>query len=244
MKNSDLPIPTLHSFTLNGVERNYLKAAASDAKNIVIVFHGNGGTAEGFQKKYVLEKHFTSSIVIYLQGIPGIGGGFDPKGLKNGWQRKQGDGDDRDIKAIEILINLLAKEYPNLKNHIWAMGHSNGARFTYLLWHLKTDLFEGFIINAHQGVDLLEQQVNAKPAFVCTGKQDKVVNNANQLKSVEIIKNQLQLTTINKTSEELTVYSNGKGDKVAHYIHAGGHDLPKSVLSYMNEFMNGVVGVF
>lgn len=232
------PIPTTsHSFQVNGTERNYIKAINGNPSKIIIVFHGNGGSADGFQKKYTLEKYFTDSILIYLQGIPGIAGGFDRQGLKNGWQRKKGDGDDRDLKAMEILISALKKEYPTLKGDIWAMGHSNGGRFTYLLWNQMSDLFKGFIINAHQGVDLLETSVPQKLAFIITGKQDKVVNNANQMKSVDIICKTLELDQVDSQSDELKIYSNDQGGKVGHYIHGGGHDLPKSVLGVVNEFL-------
>lgn len=238
MKKSELTPFSTHSFLVNGVERNYIKVEPSDPKNVVIAFHGNGGTADGFQKKYQLEKAFTHSVVIYLQGIPGIGGGFDPKGLKNGWQRKTGDGDDRDLKAIDILLQKLSKEYPVLKNQVYAMGHSNGGRFVYLLLNQRPDLFKGFIINAHQGVDLLEKSVPANFVFISTGSQDKVVNNANQLKSVAIIREALGLNNIEKKTNELTVYSNQKRSAILyHYIHGGGHDLPKAVLPWINEFL-------
>jgi len=238
MKKTELASNSIHSFLVNGTERNYIKAEPFDPKNIVFVFHGNGGTADGFKKKYVLEKVFTRSVVIYLQGIPGIGGGFDPKGLKNGWQRKSGDGDDRDLKAIDILLPIVLKEYPDLKNQIYAMGHSNGGRFVYLLWNQRPALFNGFIINAHQGVDLLEQSVPPKSAFICTGSQDKVVNNSNQMKSVAIIKEALLLQSIENKTDQLTVYTDkGKSISLFHYIHAGGHDLPKLVLPWINEFL-------
>lgn len=238
MKKTELPASGLHSFFVNEVERSYIKSEPTDPKNIVIVFHGNGGTADGFQKKYVLEKYFTHSIVIYLQGIPGIGGGFDPKGLKNGWQRKSGDGNDRDLKAIDVLVPALVREYPELRNQVYAMGHSNGGRFVYLLWNQRPDLFKGFIINAHQGVDLLENSVPAKSAFICTGIQDKVVNNANQMKSVDLIKGALHFQDIEKKSDQLTVYTGiGKSIRLFHFIHAGGHDLPKTGLPWINEFL-------
>lgn len=50
MKKTELPPSSFHSFHVNGVERNYIKVEPLNPKNMVIVFHGNGGTAEGFQK--------------------------------------------------------------------------------------------------------------------------------------------------------------------------------------------------
>ena len=238
MKKTELPPSSLHSFYVNGAERNYIKVEPLNPINIVIVFHGNGGTAEGFQKKYTLEKVFTQSILVYFQGIPGIGGGFDPKGLKNGWQRKTGDGDDRDLKAIDILIKELPKEYPGLQNQIYAMGHSNGGRFTYLLWNQRPELFKGFVINAHQATDLFEKSIPPKSAFISTGSQDKVVNNANQMKSATMVIDALTLSNIVNKTDQLTVYRNtNKQIRLYHYIHSGGHDLPKAALPYINEFL-------
>ena len=76
------------------------------------------------------------------------------------------------------------------------MGHSNGGRFTYLLWNQRPDLFNGFVINAHQGTDLFEKSVPAKSAFISTGSQDKVVNNANQMKSATMVIDALTLSSI------------------------------------------------
>ncbi len=226
-------------FDVAGSERSYLtNAPIRSPKFILIVFHGNGGTAEGFAKKYPLHSLFPGGMIVFLQGIPGIGGGFDPKGLKNGWQRKKGDGDDRDLHAIDALIKKLTVEYPLLKDKIYAMGHSNGGRFTYLLWSEKVHLFKGFIINAHQGVDLIDKGIESKSAMIITGKTDRIVNNANQLKSAELIKSILICDQSEMVNEELTIYSNKKsGLCLHHYIHSGGHDLPKAALKFIAEFI-------
>ena len=94
------------------------------------------------------------------------------------------------------------------------MGHSNGGRFTYLLWSERPDAFKGFIINAHQGVDLLRQAFNQKSAMIITGKQDRVVNHVNQLKSAELIKQLIQFNHTQPVNDELTIYSNTK-NKIA-----------------------------
>lgn len=237
MKKEKISIPiTPGSFDVQGVERNYLLAENESADSIILVFHGNGGTADGFAKKYALEKVFIHSHIIYLQGIPGIGGGFDPKGLKNGWQRKKGDGNDRDLIAIDILIKLLTTKYPELKNKIYAMGHSNGGRFAYLLWQQRPEHFAGFIINAHQATDLFTEVLTPKSAFISTGKKDNVVNNANQFKTVDIVKSKLDLRAANVIDDALHIYNQpGTAIKLVHFIHEGGHDLPKTALRMIQE---------
>lgn len=238
MKQKSNILPEEKSMIVQGVERQFLVYRPEQiASNIVLVFHGNGGTAIGFANKYHLHNHLTESITIYIQGIPGIGGGFDPKGLKNGWQRKAGDGADRDVHFIDVLVPHLRLEYPDLKEKIFAFGHSNGGRFVYLLWSLRAEYFKGFIINAHQGVDILALAL-ARRAMVLTGKQDKVVNNTNQLKSAEMIKEILQIDETRIINEQLTVYTNSRSDYfLYHYIHPGGHDVPKSALPYVDDFI-------
>lgn len=227
-----------HAFTAAGKDRTYLQFVPASPENIILVFHGNGGTADGFAKKYVLEKYCSRSVVIYMEGIPGIGGGFDPKGLKNGWQRKKGDGEDRDLFAIDELVGILKKDFPKLKDRIYAMGHSNGGRFTYLLWSERPDAFKGFIINAHQGVDLLEAGLQPKSAMIITGKQDRVVNHVNQLKSAELIKQLIQFNHTQPVNDELTIYSNTKTKlHLNHFIHPGGHDVPKPALPFVANFI-------
>jgi polyhydroxybutyrate depolymerase len=238
MKQKTNILPEERSMIVQGVERQILVYKPEQiASNIVLVFHGNGGTALGFANKYHLHNHLTESITIYIQGIPGIGGGFDPKGLKNGWQRKVGDGADRDLHFIDVLVPQLRLDYPDLKEKIFAFGHSNGGRFVYLLWSMRAEYFKGFIINAHQGVDLLTLAL-ARRAMVLTGKQDKVVNNANQLKSAEMVKEILQIDESRIINEQLTVYSNShSGYFLYHYIHPGGHDVPKSALPFVDDFL-------
>lgn len=239
MKKADIPPLTLHGFEAAGKERTYWSnEPASPPQFILIVFHGNGGTAEGFANKYMLHGMMPEGLIVYLQGIPGIGGGFDPKGLKNGWQRKKGDGDDRDLYAIDVLIKDLIAQYPDLKDKIFALGHSNGGRFTYLLWSQRPALFKGFIINAHQGVDLIEAGIEPRSAMVITGRQDKVVNNANQLKSAELVKTLLQCDQSRVVNGELTIYSSKLNAlSLYHYIHIGGHDLPKPALKFVQTFI-------
>lgn len=231
-------IPEEQSITVNGVERQFLVyQPEGKAKNIVLIFHGNGGTALGFATKYRIHDVLTESITIYIQGIPGIGGGFDPKGLKNGWQRKAGDGDDRDIHFIDALIPYLAKKYPESKDRIFAFGHSNGGRFVYLLLSLRPHYFNGFVINAHQGTDLLSE-AKTNQVMILTGAQDKVVNNANQLKSAELIKQLFSADETEVISDQLSIYSNkASGKKLHHYIHPGGHDVPKTALPFIVEFI-------
>ena len=239
MKKVDIPPLQLHTFEVNGKERTYLSNETPESPSfILIVFHGNGGTADGFAKKYAIHSLMPDGLIIYLQGIPGIGGGFDPKGLKNGWQRKKGDGEDRDLNAIDVLVNDLINKYPSLKNNVFAMGHSNGGRFTYLLWSERASLFKGFIINAHQGIDLIEAGIHPKSGMIITGRQDKVVNNVNQLKSAELIKALLKCDQSEVINDELTKYSSSKNDyTLYHYIHLGGHDLAKPALKYVAEFL-------
>lgn len=239
MKPQTHSLPEEHSLVVHGVERSYLVYHPEKTPgSIVLVCHGNGGTALGFATKYRLHTHLTGSITIYIQGIPGIGGGFDPKGLKNGWQRKAGDGADRDLHFIDALVPHLRMTYPELKDELFAFGHSNGGRFVYLLWSMRAEYFKGFIINAHQGVDLLSMAL-ARRAMVITGSQDKVVNNANQLKSAEMIKQLLEADEAKVINEQLTVYTNThSGYFLYHYIHPGGHDVPKSALPFVAEFIS------
>lgn len=178
MKKTEIPPLTALSFEVNGVGRVYLSNTPLEPPIfILIVFHGNGGTPECSAKKYPLHAVLKEGLIVYLQRILIIGGGFDPKGLKNSWQRKKGDGDDRDLYVIDALVKELVTTYPQLKDRIYAMGHNNGGRFTYLHWSERSSLFMGFIINAHQGVDLIEAGIEPGSAMILTGRQDRVVHN-------------------------------------------------------------------
>ena len=79
-----------------------------------------------------------------------------------------------------------------------------------------------------------------KSAFISTGTKDNVVNNANQIKTAELIKTKLGLSIAEKVDDMFTIYKNQASDiKLYHFLHGGGHDLPKTALKYIQNYFLG-----
>src|SRR5947209_18506022 len=91
--------PRQLTIKVDGIERHALVfAPGSNTANkipLLLVFHGHGGSANGFAQHGALHKAWPEALVVYPQGIP-ISTGVDPKGLKPGWQRKRGEVGNRD----------------------------------------------------------------------------------------------------------------------------------------------------
>lgn len=100
---------------------------------LVFAFHGHGGRAPGFARRFALHEQWPEAIVVYPQGLPTPGGLVDPEGRQPGWQLRPGDHGDRDLALFDALLERLRVEAAVDGARIHATGHSNGGGFTYLL---------------------------------------------------------------------------------------------------------------
>src|SRR5262249_12550187 len=122
------------TFNIDGVERTALvyssaKPAAKTGAPLVLAFHGHGGTAQFVARRWNLHKLWPEAVVVYLQGLPGVLGIVDPEGKQPGWQKNPGEENDRDVRFVDAVIEQMQKAYSIDPNRIYAIGHSNGARF-------------------------------------------------------------------------------------------------------------------
>ena len=103
---------------------------------VVLAFHGHGDTNQNFQ---LINMHveFPEAIVVYFQGLSGRDG-------LSGWQRAKGQDDDRDLAMVDAALAGLKKDFRVDETRIYAMGFSNGAAFTYLLWAERPGVFAAF----------------------------------------------------------------------------------------------------
>lgn len=129
---------------VDGVERRALvripesarRSAAEDGAApapLVLAFHGHGGRAPGFARRFALHGEWPEAIVAYPQGLPTPGRLTDPEGRLPGWQGRAGDQGDRDLAFFDALLERLQEEAAVDPDRIHVTGHSNGGGFTYLL---------------------------------------------------------------------------------------------------------------
>lgn len=228
------------TFMVEGVERqalvfeNSVKAPAAGAP-LVLVFHGHGGNARAAARKFRFHELWPEAVVAYMQGQPGVVGITDAEGRRNGWQKSPGELNDRDVKFVDAALAQLAKQYKIDPARIYAMGHSNGARFVNVLWNMRGDKFAAFASAAAQGGTLLKG-VKPKPVFLLAGERDPIVPFQGQMLSVNYIRRLFEIDPQKTVTAGHASYEYGKQSELVAYLHPGGHEVPDAALPLMVKF--------
>lgn len=165
----------VHTFKVDGVDRQAIIVAPEKAANapVVFAFHGHGGNMRQASRSFHVHRLWPEAIAVYPDGLP-TKGMTDPEGKKQGWQRAKGDYDDRDLKLVDAILAKLRKDYKINEKRIYAMGHSNGGRFTYLLWAQRGDVFAAYGPSGSPAV-LMVNSFKPKPVFAVAGEKDELV---------------------------------------------------------------------
>jgi len=225
----------IKTFTVDGVERKATIIAPSNPKNAPVIFgfHGHGGNMRNAQRSFKMEQVWPEAIVIYMEGLP-TKTPNDPRGQRNGWQVSARIHVDRDLKFFDaVWKDTQAKFKPNNKQ-VFAMGHSNGGRFTYLLWAERPNVFKAF---APSGSPALRMNLTPKPAFHLMGETDAIVSPDDQKTTIEKLK---KLNGCNENGKAVAQYTTrfaGKnGNDVETFIHPGGHNYPAAAPRLIVDF--------
>lgn len=227
------------TWTVEGADRTallHIPASASKSETpIVFAFHGHGGSARQASLSFHIHKEWPEAIVVYMDGLPTPSVLVDPDGKKNGWQNVEGVKGDRDLKFFDAVLESLKKDYKVDDRRIYAMGHSNGGGFTYLLWKTRAPVFAAF---APSGAFTLQaRSLAAKPAMHIAGKTDELVKFPYQERTIEAVKK------INgcedKGSEwakDCLKYESKSGTPLITFIYDGGHKYPAAAPAQIVRF--------
>jgi poly(3-hydroxybutyrate) depolymerase len=122
---------------VSGTTREYLievpsNYSASVQHDLVLVFHGMGGTAQntlftGFHDHGAAD-HF---ITVYPQGLGDIDNVFKPGETTTGWKFETSG--NRDVAFTETLLDSLEQEFTIRHRGIYVTGISNGGYFSDIL---------------------------------------------------------------------------------------------------------------
>jgi polyhydroxybutyrate depolymerase len=205
-----------------------------DPAPLVFGFHGHGGRMASAATVFRLHELWPEAIVIYPQGVQTPGQITDFEGRRSGWQRTMGDQQDRDLKFVDALLAKAKKDFHVDEKRIYAMGHSNGGGFTYLLWQARPEVFAAY---APSGAAALRIASNLKPAPVLhiAGTNDPLVKYEWQFETIVTVcavngcpppVRKAQADATGKPPE-LVVLPSEKGAPVATYTHDGGHQFTK-----------------
>jgi polyhydroxybutyrate depolymerase len=236
--------PEVKTIQVDGVEREALVCASNSAKAapLVFAFHGYGGNMRNAARNFRLHEHWPEAIVVYLQGIPSVNP-RDPANPRPGWDVMRAQDDNRDVRFVDALLANLKKNYKIDDKQTFAMGHSNGGRFSYLLWGQRGDAFRAFSMCGSNSVGF-ESRLKPKSAFLIGGVGDSTVPIANQQKTAAFLMELLKAPPAPVvTSGGYKLYKGEGNLELATYFHTGGHEYPADAGKMVVDFFRRVGAV-
>jgi len=226
-------------WTVAGVRREALLRVPADAARtpapVVFVFHGHGGSMRQAADNYPVHRLWPEAIVVYPQGLPTAGRLTDSAGRENGWQSGPGADGDRDLKFFDAVLHSLRADYRVDDKRIYAMGHSNGGGFTYLLWATRRDVFAAFGPSAAvAGRDY--GRLRPAPVIQIAGEHDELVKFAWQELMIRTLRRLNECGEGRPAGPGLTLYDSKIGAPVMTYIHPGTHRYPPEATALIVAF--------
>lgn len=231
--------PDVQTFVVDGVERRALlcmPTVKSPRSPLVLAFHGHGGGMNQARLSFKIDSLWPDALVIYPEGLPTPSPRVDPDGKRRGWQNSPGTFSDRDLHFVDAILARVRKDYQVDEHRIYAMGHSNGGRFTAVLWAKRGNQFAAFSISGAPATGLI-RDFKPRSAFVIAGEKDQIVPYAGQKLSIELLERALSLDDARTVDKDGVKYIPGKdGLELALMVHPGGHEYPASAPSKIVEF--------
>lgn len=203
---------------------------------LVLVFHGRGSSANEMQTATHIESAWPEALVVYLEGLTGNPAPHDPQGLKSGWQINPGDMNNRDVVFVDAALDVLTQHYKIDRRKVFAVGHSNGARFVGILWALRGKQFAALAFSAAQA-DTLIQTAEPRSVFMGMGVHDDWALFAWQQQSIKYAADLLNIRSIDFTYDGVRGAQNNNGLELLTLIHQGGHIWPIGQTRLIVEFL-------
>lgn len=226
---------------VDGVDRRAIVEApanaAKEACPLVFGFHGHGGNMRNSERSFQLSRHWPEAIVVYPQGL-NTATKNDPEGKRPGWQNMLNRAGDRDLKFVDALLKQVQGKYKVDSKRIFAMGHSNGGGFTYLLMRERPNVFAGYGPSSANG---MVGSGPAKPVFHIAGRNDPLVTFESQQRTLDALFKKNDLSDgIEKWSPVCTFYPSQSGTPVATFITDGKHEFQAAAMPFMIRFFKSL----
>jgi len=223
--------PKVETIEVNGVKRKFeVFGPTKKSKNppIVFGFHGHGGTMQKAASQFQIQENWPEAVAVYMQGID-TPSGSDPKGTEPGWQTNPDDKNGRDLKFFDAAYDKLQQRFDFDKDRCYAMGFSNGANFTFVLWSQRRHKLAAVAEAAGTASDE-SRPLKPLPAFLIAGRADdrckfpKQQDNIKYCRGVEGIPPHGNPTVTNGVR-----HFDGSEADLNVYIHPGGHMWPMEI---------------
>jgi polyhydroxybutyrate depolymerase len=178
------------------------------------------------------------AIVVYMQGLPSPSP-VDPKGKKNGWQLAAGRQGDRDLKFVDAVLKTMHEKHAIDDDRIYATGHSNGGRFTYVLWSVRPDIFAAYAPCA--AILLVSKSLALKPGALLHigGEKDRIAPFERQQESMAKVRevNGCDATAVDWAPGcKLYPPKTKEGTPFISFIYPGGHGVPRNSTELIIKF--------
>lgn len=226
--------PVKREWSVDGVKREALvqvpAAKAGVSPPVVFVFHGHGGTMTSAARSMNVHAHWPDAVVVYPQGLPTPGKLTDPDGKKTGWQHSPGDQADRDLKFFDAALASVVADYKADAKRVYATGHSNGGRFTYVLWAARGDKVAAVAPSASPAGAYLKG-AKPKPCLHVAGRGDPLVSFASQDRTMTAVAKLNGCATAGTPWAKAgdldgRVFASPGGTPLVKLVHPGDHKYP------------------
>ena len=203
---------------------------------LVFAFHGHGGSSRGAVASFALDRRWPEAISVYPQGLPTPGMISDLDGKLPGWQSADGDQGNRDLLFFDALLARLQQDYPVDPKRIYVTGHSNGAGFTYLLWHTRASVFAA--VAPCSGAARYAADLTPKPAIILGGREDHTVKFEWQQMMIDAVKriDGCDAAGVPWQGGAGTLYPSKTGTPLVTYLYDGGHAMEDGESRWVVEF--------
>ena len=239
--------------SVDGLQRSALvypgRRTDKQPSPVIMYFHGFGGTSKNSARKTGFHKLWPGAIIVYPQGLRGIGAA-DNKNY--GWQRFAGNLGDRDLHFVDAIIKELSARYKVNSRTIYATGHSNGGFLTFALLTARSSTFAAFApVGSYNPARESLPDSKPRPVLYIFGKGDHVFDRDPDCPdgSLDCARKTLQwLIEFNRCSNKpVRWYYPGfrkyppepAGKAIIWNLHKGGHSWPghatKTIVRFFKE---------
>lgn len=223
-------------WTIDGVPRQaWVIAPAvegnSEKHPLIFAFHGHGQKdVPDMAAKWNFQTVWPEAIVVYPLGLPGppvINPQNRPEGP--GWQRYVGDQGDRDLKFFDRMLETLRQKFPVDNQRIYAVGFSNGAYFSYVLWSARHTTLAaiGAVAGAVTGAPLPPILITQPlPVMHIAGLMDGTVPLEWQAQTIAIDRkvNNAPVNQGQSCGDCCVLFPSSSQAPVKFWVHNGGHE--------------------
>lgn len=204
---------------------------------LVFAFHGHGGNMRHSARSFALHEQWPEAIIVYPQGLNTPTPLVDMEGKRSGWQISPGAQNDRDLKFVDSMLESFLAEHAVDPKRVYAMGHSNGGAFTYLLWSRRPEAFAAFApVAATPGRGGIPAA--PAPAIHIAGEKDTLVKFAWQEGTIRFVR---RLNACGdgapwKSDARCVLHPSAKGAPLVTWIHPDGHVYPAEASALIVKF--------